>query len=99
VYVSVDLCACLDPDLCNASGIRLNQISAEWKKSGQVALLLFIGFMFLINSKKDTENASIFNESSHVSYKTHYRINSSRTKMFTIDYRFSLHVTVICIVP
>ena len=44
--------------------------------------------MFLINSKKDTENASIFNESSHVSYKTHYKINPPRTKMFTIDYHF-----------
>jgi len=55
----------------------------------KVALLLFICFMFLINSEKDTEKASIFNESSHVSYNTHYGINSSPTKIFAIDCRFS----------
>jgi hypothetical protein len=63
------------------------------EQTGEVALLLFIAFMFLISSKKDTENASIFNESPHVSHNTHYRINPSSTKIFTIDYRFFFFCT------
>jgi uncharacterized membrane protein YhaH (DUF805 family) len=60
----------------------------EWNKSGEISLLFFVGFMFLINSKKNCENASIFKEFFHVLHNTQYKIIPFRTNIFSVDYGF-----------